>query len=154
MPMRLSSSKLLLDANSTYHCQPTASWWPERGQATAVATHTSPKPADQTNALDWRVTAAAIVPSSPPISATNITESTRVGTAFGSAGSGAMAVMATNSSGHPAPTTHAHARGRGCGWRSIRGTVRGNRRSSLARRPSMSTSQLGEPPHSRAEDRF
>jgi hypothetical protein len=45
----------------------------------------------------------------------------------------------------------AHARGSGRGWRRSRGTARGNRVSSLARRPSMSTSQLGGHLHTRAD---
>jgi hypothetical protein len=88
MPVRLNRSRPLLDANSVYHCQPTVSWCPESGQAIVVATHTTPRPVDHTNALDWRATAAAMVPKSPTMVATNTAESTRVGTAFGSAGSG------------------------------------------------------------------
>ena len=67
--MRLSTSRPLLDTNSAYHCQPTASWWPESGQAIVVATHTTPRPVDHTNAFDWRATAATIVPTSPTMTA-------------------------------------------------------------------------------------
>ena len=66
MPIRLTSSRLLLDTNSAYHCQPTASWWPESGQAIVVATHTTPRPVDHTNAFGWRATAATIVPGVHP----------------------------------------------------------------------------------------
>jgi hypothetical protein len=151
MPARLNRSRLLLDANPVYHCHPTASWCPESGQAIVVATHTTPRPVDHTNAFDWRATAATVVPKSPTITATNTAESTRVGTAFGSAGSGAKVVITTSSSGHPAPTANAHDRGSGRGWRRSRGTACGSRLSSLTRRPSMSTSPARKtPPFSRS----
>jgi hypothetical protein len=150
MPARLSRSRLLLDVSSVYHCQPTVSWWPESGQVIVVVTHTTPRPVDHTNAFAWRVTAAAVVPNSPTKRPKDAAESRRVGTAFGSAGAGATTVITTHSSGHPAPTAHAHDRGSGRGWRRSRGTARSRRVSSLVRRPSMSTSLLGgTPPFSR-----
>ena len=78
--MRLSRSRLLLDVSSVYHCQPTVSWWPESGQVIVVVTHTTPRPVDHTNALEWRATAAAVVPNSPTRRPKDAAESRRVGT--------------------------------------------------------------------------
>ena len=101
------------------------------GQAIVVAQPT-PRPVDHTNSFGWRATTATIVPQIPTMAAKNTAESTKVGTAFESAGSGRRAVMTTNSSGHPSPTANAHHRAADAGGAGAEGIAFGNHVSSLS----------------------